>query len=155
YVQLALLVWLIWEIAWAPRHRRALLQAYVLGASVAAFATMFNYLNGVPLAGETGRFTALNSDPNELGLTLVLGIPMAWYLSVSGRRGRGSWAWQIYLPVAIIGTLLTASRGATLTGLIALTIIPLTLGRMRPAARMAVGVIAIGTFALGYALIPA
>src|SRR6266568_4146762 len=38
YLQLLVLAWLIWEIAWSAERQRALLRAYVLGAGVAAVA---------------------------------------------------------------------------------------------------------------------
>src|SRR5438874_9072537 len=68
YLQLVVLVWLIWEIAWSSARQRALFQAYVVGASVAALVTIHNFLSG-PLGAESGiaRFTALNQDANELG----------------------------------------------------------------------------------------
>jgi len=87
YLQLVVLVWLIWEIAWSSARQRALFQAYVVGASVAALVTIHNFLSG-PLGAETGiaRFTALNQDANELGLTLALAqrmavatVPPAWH----------------------------------------------------------------------------
>lgn len=154
YLQLAVLVWLIWEIAWSPERRRALLQAYVLGACVASFATIYNYLSGVPLAGETARFTALNSDPNELGLTLVLGLPMAWYLSLSQPDRRTAWLWQLYLPLGITATLLTASRGAFLTVLVALVIIPCTLGRLRLRTKAVLYALAVASLVLASRFVP-
>jgi len=59
YIQLVVLVWLIWEIAWSPERQRALLQAYVLGVSFAAGFTIHTYLLGVP-AIEGTRFTAFS-----------------------------------------------------------------------------------------------
>jgi len=46
YLQLVVLVWLIWEIAWSSARQRALFQAYVVGASVAALVTIHNFLSG-------------------------------------------------------------------------------------------------------------
>src|SRR6266576_1579020 len=64
YVQLAVLVWLIWEIAWSPQRTRALLGAYVLGVAVASVATIRDYLSGEHAAGYAGRFYALSINPN-------------------------------------------------------------------------------------------
>ena len=81
YLQLLVLAWLIWEIAWSAERGRSLLQAYVLGASAAAVLTIANYSAGIA-AGTSGgyvtRFAALNENPNELGLGLTPGIPMGW-----------------------------------------------------------------------------
>ena len=46
YLQLGVLVWLIWEIAPSSRQGRALLQAYVLGASVSAVAAEPSRIHG-------------------------------------------------------------------------------------------------------------
>src|SRR5439155_25794127 len=108
YLQLTVFVWLIWEIAWSPHRTRFLLGAYVLGVSVAAVATVHDYLSGVHATGSPGRFNGLRVDPNELGVTLAFALPIAWYLSRSQRQQRVAWLWQLYVPVAIIAILLTA-----------------------------------------------
>lgn len=155
YLQLAVLVWLIWEIAWSPERRRALLQAYVLGAGVAAVVTIYNYLSGVvPLETEAARFAALNQNPNELGLTLALGLPMAWYLSLSQPHRRIGWIWQLYVPLAGTAILLTASRGSFLTALVALVIIPWTQGRLRLRAKVALYAFIVGSLVLVSNFVP-
>ena len=57
---------------------------------------------------------------------MVIGIPMAWYL-VLQRGGIVRIVASIYFPLAPIGVLLTGARGAFLAGLVALSIVPLTL----------------------------
>ncbi len=153
YLQLLVLVWLISEIAWSPARQRALFQAYVLGAGVAAVLTIHDYLSGViALDTVAGRFAALNQDPNDLGLTFALGLPMAWYVSLS--QARGAWLWRLYLPLAITAILLTGSRGAVLTGLVGLSIIPWTLRRMRLRTKVALYALAAGSLVLASYLVP-
>jgi len=153
YLQLLVLVWLISEIAWSPARQRALFQAYVLGAGVAAVLTIHDYLSGViALDTVAGRFAALNQDPNDLGLTFALGLPMAWYVSLS--HARGAWLWRLYLPLAITAILLTGSRGAVLTGLVGLSIIPWTLRRMRLRTKVALYALAAGSLVLASYLVP-
>ena len=154
YVQLTVLEWLIWEIAWSPHRTRFLLGAYVLGVSVAAVATVHDYLSGVHATGSPGRFNGLSVDPNELGVTLALGLPMAWYLSLSQRQRRVAWLWQLYLPLAITAILLTASRGAFLTMLVALAIIPATQGRLRLRTKAALCALAVGSLLLAFSFVP-
>jgi O-antigen ligase len=154
YLQLAVLVWLIWEIAWSPRRTRALLGAYVLGVSVAAVATIHDYLSGVHAAGYPGRFNGLNVNPNELGMTLALGIPMAWYLSLSDPQRRVARLWQLYLPLASTAILLTGSRGAFLTTLVALAIIPATQGRLRLRTKAALCALAAGSLVAAATFVP-
>src|SRR6266480_810155 len=100
YSQLAALVWLIWEIVWSPARQRGLLQAYVLGACVAAAGTIQSYLAGISLT-EAGRFSTLNSNPNQLGLTLAMGLPMAWYLALAEPRQPLAWVWYLFAPLGI------------------------------------------------------
>src|SRR5438128_1139747 len=108
YLQLVVLVWLIWEIAWSPERQRALLQAFVLGVSFAAVVTVHRYLSHVAIVDEATRFTALSFNVNELGMTLVLGLPMAWYLSFSQPHHRFAWMWRLYIPLGVTAILLTA-----------------------------------------------
>src|SRR5713101_8011575 len=148
YLQLAVSVWLIWELAWTPERRQALLQAYVLGASVAAVGTVYSYLSGVPFAADPVRFTALNENPNYFGLTLVFGLPMAWYLSLAQPQQRVAWRCQLYIPLGITAILLTGSRGAFVTALVAPGIIPWTLGRLHLRTKAALYTLAIGSLVL-------
>lgn len=155
YLQLLVFVWLMWEVAPSSGRQQALLQAYALGASVAAVLTIHNYLSGVRFALATDtRFAALNQDPNDLGLTLALGIPMAWYVSLSQPRESLRWLWRLYPLVAVVAILLTASRGATLVMLVALTIIPWTQGRLQAPAKAALYVFAVGALLAAITFVP-
>jgi O-antigen ligase len=156
YLQLLALVWLIWEMAWSPERRRGLVQAYVLGAGVAAVATIHNYLSGQVVALQTDavRFSALNQDPNYLGVILALALPMAWYLGLAAPSRRGAWMWQLYVPLGITAILLTASRGAFLAALVALVIIPWTLGHVRLRTKVALYALAAGSLMLAHRVVP-
>jgi O-antigen ligase len=154
YLQLVVLVWLIWEIAWSPERQRALLQAYVLGVSFAAVVTLHRYLSHVAIVDVTTRFTALSFNVNELGMTLMLGLPMAWYLSFSQPHQRLAWMWRLYIPLGITAILLTASRGAFLAALVALAIIPWTLGRLRMRTKVVLYAFCAGTLLAAAQLVP-
>jgi O-antigen ligase len=154
YLQLLLMVWLIWEVAWSAERQRGLLQAYVLGACVLAVATVHNYVSGAPLPYHPERFTALNQNANELGITLSLGLPMAWYLSLSPPRQRGGWIWRLYLPLGVTAILLTASRGAFLAAVVGLLIIAWTLGGLRLRTKVVLYVVAVGTLLLATSFVP-
>ena len=154
YLQLLVLVWLIWEIGWSPERQRALLQAYVLGVSFAAVMTLYRYLSHVAIVDETTRFTALSFNVNELGMTLVLGLPMAWYLSFSQAHERLAWIWRLYIPLGVTAILLTASRGAFLAAIVALAIIPWTLGRLRLRTKVALYALAAGTLFAATQFVP-
>jgi len=156
YVQLLVLAWLIWEVAWSPDRQRALLQAYVLGAGAAAVLVISNCLLGVAFRPDvvTGRFAALNQNPNELGLTLALGIPMAWYVSLSQPDRRIAWMWQVYLPLAITAILLTASRGSVISLFVALIIVPATQQRLRLRTTAALYALAVASLMLASDFVP-
>ena len=158
YLQLVVFAWLIWEVAWSPARQRALLQAYVLGASIAGLVTIHNYLAGATYFGggpqtDIARFAALNQDPNELGLTLALGLPMAWYVSLS-QELRAAWLWRLYLPLAVTAILLTGSRGSVVSALVGLSLIPWTLGRLRLRTKLALYALVAGSLVLASQVIP-
>jgi O-antigen ligase len=123
FVQLFAVLWMMWELGSTVSRQRGLLAAYVLGASVPAIATILLYIRQ---AGVLRRFSAGGADPNSLGMTLALGVPIAWYLSLTARRPLSRWLWRAYLPLAMFGTVLTGSRGAMIAMMVGLLIIPLT-----------------------------
>lgn len=158
YLQLLILVWLIWEIAWSPERQRALLEAYVLGVCGAALAVLQNFLSGAAWLShgtmETERFAALGQDPNELGVILALGLPMAWHLGVTQPERRGARLWQLYIPLGVTAILLTGSRGAFLAALVALAIVPWTLGHVRLRVKVALYALAVGSLVLASQFVP-
>ncbi len=108
YCQLFLDLWVVYQCSATVRHYRRLLGAYLLGCGVAFSGLVYNFLIG-EFQGD-GRYTAPGFDPNDLACTLILGIPAAYYLSSSGPRR--SWISWLYIPCAVLASLLTASRGA-------------------------------------------
>jgi O-antigen ligase len=152
YLQLFLVLWMIWELAPTVRRQRGLLTAYVLGAYVGAAATIVAYLTGSGTSATSRRFSAEGFDANALGTILALAIPMAWYLGLTYRHPILRWVCRGYLPVAIFAIGLTASRGAMVVGTIALLIVPAAMTRLSP-GRMVGAImllIACGTLAAVY-----
>jgi O-antigen ligase len=137
FVQRFLVLWMIWELASTHRHWRGLLKAYVFGACVPAIATILLY---VETSGSLNRFSAGGADANNLAMTLVLGLPIAWYLSLTSRGAVAHWLYRGYVPLCMLASTLTGSRGGMLTMIVALLIIPLTLslspGRLAAAIAM-------------------
>lgn len=129
YVQLLLVLWIIWELAPSWPRQLGLLTAYVFGAYVAALATVMLYRRE---GGELRRFAAVESDPNSLAMTLALALPMAWYLGVTYRQPILRWACRGYLAVGLVAVALTASRGGMLATMVALLIVPLSMTRLSP-----------------------
>jgi O-antigen ligase len=99
--------------------------AYVAGCAIASAATVVNFARGQTTYVYETRYVANGYDPNDLGVTLALGIPLAWNI-VTSQRGWKRAACLFYLPLAIIAIFLTASRGALLTAAVGLSMIPIT-----------------------------
>lgn len=115
WLQLAMMVVILWDLHRTGDQIRWALQTYVAGTFTAAIWTTLNFL-----AGEQslhGRFTAANLHVDDLGIILALGIPVAWFLLLTG-AGRRPWRylWSacnlLYLPVALIAIGLSGTRAA-------------------------------------------
>ncbi|MBA3759050.1 MAG: O-antigen ligase family protein [Gemmatimonadales bacterium] len=130
YFQLLLVLWMIWELASTFGRQHGLLLAYVLGAYVSAINTIMAYRS--LLGTSARRFTATNFDPNDLGMTLALALPMAWYLGMTHRQPIMRWVCRAYIPIGLVAIGLTGSRGALLASIVALLIVPLSMTQLSP-----------------------
>jgi hypothetical protein len=153
YLQLVAAFWAVWEVGCTRRRVTGLLLAYVGGGYVAAIGTLLNYRAGI--GTENLRYAAAGFDANDLGATLALGIPMAWYLSTTSTRAFVRWTGRLYLPVGALAIFLTGSRGALLTMLVALTIVPLTMGRIRWNVRIAAVLVVLASVVVTINYVPA
>ncbi len=136
FVQLFFVLWMMWELGSTPKRVRALMAAYVFGCCVPAAATILLYLR----AGDTlRRFAAGGHDPNDVAMTLSLALPIAWYLGLTARGTLARWLFRGYLPLGMLATALTGSRGGLVTSIVALLVIPFT---MRLSAGRLVGTVA-------------
>ena len=133
YLQLAGLVLILWDLYVSPAALRAGLQAYVLGAYVAAGSITLNYFGGSELF--TGRYTATGFNVNDVGLTVALGLPVAWHLAVSEHHSKMTQVLRLvnylYLPVAAMAILLTASRGSLIAALPVILFVVASLPRFK------------------------
>jgi O-antigen ligase len=129
YVQLLLVLWMIWELAPSWKRMSGLLTAYVFGSYVAALGTIMLYRSDAAL----NRFSVGGGDANDLAMTLALALPMAWYVSITDHRPLLRWICKAYLPVGVFAIGLTASRGGMLAGIVGLMIVPLTMTKLTPA----------------------
>ena len=78
--QLLAMVLLLGEFGDRPRARVRLLLAWVLGCWVGALLTWQSYLSGTEAGGGgyRSRYAIGDGNVNDVGLTLALGIPLAW-----------------------------------------------------------------------------
>ena len=115
-----MIVWLVWEFAEDAGDLRALLRVTVAGSWVLAALTVANFASAEAFANAQVRFAAIGQDPNDVARFLDLGFPLAALLVNSKRR----WLWRLlaagYLPLGLLGVLLTASRGGFLAAVVAL-----------------------------------
>ncbi len=129
YVQLGVMVALIWQLCRTKEQHLVLLQAYVLGAYVLAGSTVYGFLTNPFVANSMQsmeRYTGIGSNPNGIASVTALGLSIAWYLSLVQRNAFLRLVNLVYVPVAVFGIVLTASRGGTAIALLSLAIIPLT-----------------------------
>ena len=135
YVQLLALAWLIWEISPRAADQKHLMQAYVLGTFISGADTIYKYFAHQESAYQ--RYAGAGLDANDLGLMVALSIPISYCLLI---QAKGPMLWVYRLQLALAGTtiLLTASRGATLAGLVAVLIVPATQSRLTLQKKIAV-----------------
>lgn len=107
--QLLVMIWLIWELCGTASRQTALMAAYVAGAAVSSVLTILRFAQG--LETYYRRYAATGFEPNDLGLTVALSIPLALHLAPRG-RGPLRWVWRGAVVLAIAAILLSASRTA-------------------------------------------
>jgi len=117
YGQLMVMVWLLWQ--WTPDvfSIMRLFMAYVAGAYVSIGFTFYNFLSNKQVVWQ--RYSATGFDPNELGLILALGIPISWYVSLKAEKFWQIIAFRFYFIAAASAIVLTASRMAVITAILA------------------------------------
>lgn len=108
----------LWDTFTSKEQILRLAQAYVLGCGIVFLLLLYNYLVGNTSAWEQ-RTSIANSNENEVGQTLAIGMPLAWFLATRAysviSTSRVLQIYNFLFPgIAIIGILLTASR----TGLV-------------------------------------
>ena len=132
-MQLLGMLWVVWECCRTRRAQVWLLRAYVAGASAASVLTVARYM----LRQQTyyRRYAAPGFDPNDMGVTLALAIPMCLHLAASS-RGRAAWAVRLAAAVIMAALLLTGSRTALVAACVAFLYSALTWRRAAPEQRV-------------------
>jgi len=135
YIQLFMMVWLIWQLASRDREQIRLMQAYVLGTFVSGIDTVYLFI--IHQESVYQRYAGARLDANDLGLLMALSIPFSYYLLIQS-KGMIAWVYRLQLVLAGTTVLLTASRGAALASVFALAIVPLTHARLTARQRIAI-----------------
>ncbi|HEX4378509.1 MAG TPA: O-antigen ligase family protein [Candidatus Acidoferrum sp.] len=140
YVQLIAMVLLIWAEAPKAEQQERLMRAYIIGAGVLAVATIMQNEGSAVVGVRQGAF---NMNPNDIGLRIVISVPMALYLSVKEKNPLWAWFYRIQVVAAACGMFFTASRGAFVAFLAAMLMIPLTLRQWTGKQKLATAVLVV------------
>ncbi|MFL6240523.1 MAG: O-antigen ligase family protein [Actinomycetes bacterium] len=149
-VQLALMVYLLWEFGQGERRFRGVLAAWVAGSFVVGSAAALKAATGLHAV----RYSASGTNPNELAYLVCLAVPIAWYLGLREQRPLLRLAYKIFPFFAIVTTLLTASRSALILLVLALAIIPVTIRWSPAATRITAWLAVVAAAAIGTSFLP-
>ncbi len=156
FVQLLVMVWLIWQFAQTRKEQILLLRAFVLGSAVSASAIVFSFLTG-PSTGAVGyynRYSGFGFNPGDLALILALSLPVSLYLAVTDETLRlRVGLYGAHLVLALSGILLAASRGALIASSGMLLMIPFAYAHLsRRQKTVGFAIVAILGVAAGFAV---
>ena len=131
FVQLLAMVWLVWNVCRSALDATVLVGAVLAGAVVASVATISRYLEHTQTYWR--RYAAPGFDPNDLGLTLALTLPLCIWL-----MNRQRWRWMGIASglLSCSAILLTASRTALVCAFIGLLLANLSWTNAAIAARL-------------------
>jgi O-antigen ligase len=146
YSQLLVVTWILWQLVRTVEQVEYVAAAFLVGCFVAAVGTYIQYARGAIYDADV-RYATSGFDPNDLGLTLAIALPLAWMLGTN-RVGRKSLLWLTYVPLSLGAIALTASRGAALAGVTAASIVVFGARHLRARAKLLT--VAVGGAALAF-----
>jgi len=143
WVQLLVMVFILWDLYTTRAALLTGLQAFILGEYVAIGIAVANYFAGNVFYTHYQRFSpAAQSNPDDFGFIVVLGIPVAFYLAASANTTRMSGLLKFvnyaYIPAAFVGLALSGTRTALIAALPGMAFGLAALTRLRLSARVAV-----------------
>lgn len=130
-IQIILMIQLINEVVDTKNDLLFLIKAFLLGIFTSVISIILSFINGVSYTIYDLRFTAFGTDPNDVGVTLAIAIPILWYLILNEKDKVFLLISKIFFPLIIFSIVLTGSRGALLTAIVALLIIPFTYNKLK------------------------
>ena len=129
FIQMFVMVWLVWEFAQTPREQLFLLRAYMAGSLVSSVGALVGFFRNTGL--NNGRYTGLGFNPGDLAFILALAIPVSLYLAVHERRNLLVWVAGTATVAAFCAIILTASRGSLIACIPTLVITPFLFPKLR------------------------
>lgn len=165
YSQLLIAVWLMWELAAVEVSVLGLMRAYLLGIFVASMLTIYNFASGTTAAQleaargverwEESRYSIMGVNENDLGLMLAMSLPLMIYLVIRVKNNVMRTFLWIQLVACIAAILLTGSRGALLSAVVASATLPLSFGFLPASQKIAAVLACVSTAACAILFIPA
>lgn len=142
WVQMLLMVFILWDLYTTRSSLLAGLQAYILGGYVAVGSALYNFFTGKAYYTNYQRFSPGETNPDGFGFIMALGIPVAWYLAGSiQNKGMGRFLRflnYVYIPAALLGIALSGTRTALLASVVGMAFGLASLTRLRLIARIAI-----------------
>ena len=129
FIQMFVMVWLLWEFAQTGREQILLLRAYMAGSLVSSVGALVGFFRNTGL--NNGRYTGLGFNPGDLAFILALAIPISLYLAVRERRKLLVWVAGTATVLAFCAIVLTASRGSLIACIPTVLILPLLFPKLR------------------------
>jgi O-antigen ligase len=127
FVQLAAVTYIMWQLILTKGDVDNVVMAFTVGALIAAAATLVSYASGTVYNGEA-RYAASGYDPNDLGVTIAISLPLATY-AASSRKGLLRAVAVACWPCGLAAIVLTGSRGATVAAAAGLLVLGVGLRR--------------------------
>ncbi|MEA3375884.1 MAG: O-antigen ligase family protein [Chloroflexota bacterium] len=117
YLQVFLMLCVLWDLYRSTADLADALQAYVFGSYASMLCLFSGYVRQVVSSSAFDRLTAGEFNPNGLALFVTIGTPLAWHLTHPRVEREGSRPLLgivnlLYVPLSLFAIALTGSRGA-------------------------------------------
>jgi len=129
FVQMFVMIWLVWEFAQTRKEQFLLLRAYMAGSLVSSVGALVGFFRNTGLTN--GRYSGLGFNAGDLAFILALAIPISLYLAVRERRKIMVWIAGAATVLAFCAIVLTASRGSLIACIPTIVILPLLFPKLR------------------------
>jgi O-antigen ligase len=161
YVQLFILLILLWNLYRTPSAIQAGLQAYILGAFFSISDIVSNFISNrtISFVLSYERYSATGFNANDIAVVLALGLPISWRLIKAGQDGANTnrflkLANYAYIPAALLTVMLTGSRTGGLISLVAFLYVLGNLSGLKLSYRILILLGLIGSFYFIWSLVP-
>jgi O-antigen ligase len=118
YLQLFIFVYIFYQIIRTKIQIDGAFWAFFLGLWVASVSIIISWKEGIAFNSIETRYSSFDADPNDLALSLALGIPISFYLSRYTKNKYKVFP-ILYIPISIFSIFLTGSRSGLICAIIA------------------------------------